>query len=167
MHWIYNKPNFFKLSALLLVLSSLACSSPPKKVSKKDENTVYIKASFDKVWRSAQVALNIYPIEISNMDKGYTKTRSVQLNSIFKPIHTDVKVFNGDQYTLTIHMLKGSIRGQEVVKITATKRIQRKRDFFSPPEKIESDGLEEQMILYRIQRETIIDNIFERRANSQ
>jgi hypothetical protein len=41
--------------------------------------------------------------------------------------------------------------------VNIAKLIERKRDFFSDPEILPSDGIEEKVIFYRMERELIID----------
>jgi hypothetical protein len=57
---------------------------------------------------------------------------------------------------------KGKTEGRESTRVTIDKRMEILRDFFSEPETIESDGLEEKMIFYRIERELIIQDALKR-----
>jgi hypothetical protein len=53
------------------------------------------------------------------------------------------------------------------VKVTLTKKIEVKRDFFSEPKPLETDGLEEMVLFYRIERELIIEEAIKKLAAQQ
>ena len=53
--------------------------------------------------------------------------------------------------------LKGKLKQKESIRVVVTKLIERQRDFFAPGEDLASDGIEEKMILYRIEREVLIE----------
>jgi hypothetical protein len=52
---------------------------------------------------------------------------------------------------------RGKTDGRESVRVTIDKKMEILRDFFSEPEPLESDGLEEKVIFYRMERDLIIN----------
>ena len=51
---------------------------------------------------------------------------------------------------------------KEAVKVTVAKDVELKTDFFSDPKRLESDGLEEKVILYRIEKEISVERALQR-----
>lgn len=114
-------------------------------------------ASFESVWRAAQLALK-YPISVNNMDNGLLETDWVRaLEGFSTPGATKIPS-SGIRYKLSLNMVKGRTNGRESVRVTLRKNMERQRDFFSEPEPLLTDGLEEQVILYRVERELIIQD---------
>ncbi len=72
----------------------------------------------------------------------------------------------GFSYRLLIRVIKGNLSGKLAHKVAVAKSAQIQRDFFSEPESMGSDGLEEKVILYRIDRELQIDRAL-KRANKR
>ena len=56
-----------------------------------------------------------------------------------------------------INFAKGVTNGKESTRVTIEKKIEVFKDFVSNTEFIPSDGLEEQSLFYRIEREIIVD----------
>jgi hypothetical protein len=122
---------------------------------------VYYSA-FDNVWRSTQIALQDYPIKINNIDRGVLETEIIKGYDVWTPPHKPNAKSGGFRYKLVIRVIKGRTRGRDAIKVTIFKRMSVQRDFFSPEKSLSSDGLEEESILYRIQRELKIDRALKR-----
>ncbi|ODS51069.1 MAG: hypothetical protein ABS42_00355 [Bdellovibrio sp. SCN 50-8] len=124
------------------------------------EKAVYQRvyfASFESVWRAAQLALK-YPISTNNMDNGVLETEWVRALEGFSVPGTSKSPSSGIRYKISVTMVKGRMNGRESVRVTLRKSMERQRDFFSDPELILTDGVEEKVILYRIERELIIQD---------
>lgn len=124
------------------------------------EKTVFVRvyfASYEAVWRAAQLALK-YPISVNNMDNGVLETDWVRALEGFNPPGSGKIPSSGIRYKISLNMVKGRSGGRESVRVTLRKNLERQRDFFSDPEPMLSDGLEENVILYRIERELIIQD---------
>ncbi|MBY0314470.1 MAG: hypothetical protein K2Q26_03055 [Bdellovibrionales bacterium] len=139
----------------LLILALTACSSAPD----HDENVDKIpereyKASFEETWRAVQQAIISYPLRINNMDLGQIQTTPIRGSAAFKPPHETKTMTGGNRYVLNINVIKVG-PGRTKVSIAKDKEVV--RDFISSPEKKASDGLEEQVIFYRITREISIE----------
>jgi hypothetical protein len=112
--------------------------------------------SFDSVWRASQLTLK-YPISVNNMDSGVLETEWIQaLDGFQSPTETKLPS-SGVRYKITLTLTRGKAQNKESVRVNIFKKIERKRDFFSEPEPLQSDGLEEQVIFYRIERELVIE----------
>lgn len=160
-----RKASVLALLFFPLALSSVAlvgCESLPEtsgsRVSKAIEKSVFTRvffASYESVWRAAQLALK-YPISINNMDNGLLETDWVRALEGFAVPGSNKIPSSGIRYKVTLNMVKGRANGRESVRVNLRKTMERQRDFFSDPEPMLTDGLEEQVILYRIERELII-----------
>ncbi|MBC87244.1 MAG: hypothetical protein CL677_08710 [Bdellovibrionaceae bacterium] len=128
------------------------------------------RGSYDKVWRSIQIALSSYPIKVNNIDTGLIETRSVADNEIFKVPFEDSKASNGRRYIIKIRVIrmvpKDGNEQKSAVKVIVKKDITLKRDFFAAPERLRSNGIEEKTILYRVGRELLIDRVIEKAAQN-
>jgi hypothetical protein len=63
-------------------------------------------------------------------------------------------------------LAKGKVEGREGIRVTINKNIEKKRDFFSEAEVLPTDGLEEKVIFYRMERELIIDEALKKAAKA-
>jgi len=149
----------------LISLVGVGCSSPPVKPPSleqgidKDGQSYYTRViyyPFELVWRAAQLSVK-YPISVNNMDNGLLETEWIKsLDGFSSPLET-TRPTAGYRYKLAVNMVKGKVDSRPSVRVTIRKKIERQKDFFSDTENINSDGLEEKVILYRIEREIIID----------
>lgn len=167
---------FFRLFILLLtinMISGCALFSDGKKEFRRPSPQVKIfYDDFSNVWRAAQLSLQNYPVRINNMDKGILETEPISTNSkrAWHPPHLKKsKASAGLSYSLHLVASKGDVEGSHAVRVSVRKKMKMKNDFFSGYKSIASDGLEELSILYRIQRELVIDRALNRAAdrNSQ
>lgn len=123
--------------------------------------------SYDSVWRSALTVLK-YSITDQNQETGHIETDYI------KPadggwIRPDggSNVSAGIRYRIAISLVRvRTENGKTGVKVTVEKKLERIRDFFSDPEALESDRLEEKSILYRLERELLIDEAL-KKANPE
>lgn len=134
-------------------------SKPDKtsdKIIRKSANQKVFQYPYDSVWRASQLALS-YPIAVNNMDNGTLETDWIKAIDGFQAPTAQKEPSSGIRYKISLTLVKGRLDGRESVRITMNKRIEKQRDFFSEPEPIESDGLEEKILFYRIEREVTID----------
>lgn len=147
------------LVAVLLISAQLilsACSIFGQG-SEGEEHSRVFKASFDDVWRASQKALVLYPIRTNNSDTGLLQTDYVKGSKAFIPPGQEEPYSNGFRYRLNLRVLKGQKKGSYATKVVIEKKAEIQRDFFSQADPVESDGLEEEVILYRIERELQIE----------
>lgn len=156
--------SFFLKAIIYLIMafifSSCGSTGGTKKAERLVQKLSYQKVylgSYDQVWRAAQLSLK-YPIAVNNMDHGVIETEVIDAGEGFLPPGSaSKKPVDGITYKINLFLTKGKVKGKESVRVNVKKIIERKKDFFAEDEKIESDGIEEGIILYRISRELVID----------
>lgn len=149
---IHDFPLSFLLKILFLSMFS-ACVSAPQPNQEKNYEKEF-KATFEEVWRASQQAMISYPLKVNNMEQGLIQTTALKNSVQFKsPIDTKVHA-GGHRYDITVSIIKLTEKSTQV-KIQKT--MQNYRDFISQPEEKISDGMEEQVLLYRISREIEVD----------
>lgn len=114
-------------------------------------------ASYDNVWRAAHAVIK-YPIAQENQDTGIIETEYIKGVDGWIPPGAQKPPSSGIRYKLTFTFAKGTTEGRDSTRVTIDKRMEILRDFFSDPEKLESDGLEEKILFYRIERELVIQD---------
>ena len=153
---------------MMLSILALGCAvfeekAGPKPVGLPQEKIFY--GQFEDVWRAAQLALQeptSYPLRINNMDTGVFETELIKGSQVWRPPEAAEVSGGGYAYKIILRVIKGNSNGKPSFKVTVQKEVQIHRDFFSEPEKIPSDGLEEKVILYRVDRELQIDRAIRR-----
>jgi hypothetical protein len=143
-------------------------TATPKAPQKKNQVFNYQKvffSTYDSVWRAAQLSLR-YPIASNNMDHGILETDYIKADDGFISPTVDDVPSSGIRYKITLTLAKGKVEGKESVRVTITKNLERRRDFFSDPEPLVSDGLEEKIIFYRMERELLIDEALRKAAKA-
>lgn len=153
-------------SILCLLLAS--CISPTPVVGKKSPKLIHQRIyyfPYDNVWRAAQLALK-YPIAVNNMDHGLLETDFIKGDDGFVPPGMEKAPSSGIRYKISMTLAKGRVEGREGVRVTINKTIEKKRDFFSDAETLYTDGLEERVLFYRMERELIIDEALKKAAKS-
>jgi hypothetical protein len=156
----FKKLNFTLFAALLLFAGCSIFQGPQKNTNKilkgmPTRQRVFF-ATYDQVWRAAQLTLK-YPMAINNMDNGILETEFINAMEGFISPTESKAAPSGIRYRVRLTIAKGKAESKEAIRVTVNKYIERKKDFFAVPEQIESDGLEEKIILYRIDRELTID----------
>lgn len=156
---------FIYLFALTLSLSLLAGCAVFKPNSQAPQTMdpveqVY-RAPFDAVWLATQKSLAIYPMRVNNMDLKVLETDVITAEKYWSPPHLP-KLRSGDSYKIIVRVIEGDLDGRPAQKVSVSKLIHRKKDFFTKKQHLPSTGLEEKALLYRIQRELIIEKALEK-----
>lgn len=112
-------------------------------------------ANFDQVWRAAHTVIR-YTIANENQETGYLETEYIKGIDGWLPPEVDRKPSAGLRYKLILSFAKGRAENRDSTRVTIEKRIEVLRDFFSEPEIVPSDGLEEKVLFYRFERELLI-----------
>ncbi len=159
----------FKNWLLIPILAWMAagCASLPETTaesSKGQSRQRIFLSPYDEVWRAAHTVLK-YPIVNENQDTGVIETEYIRAQDGFvapeKP-----PASSGIRYKITMMFAKGRSQGQESVRVTIDKQIEKLKDFFSDAEPLPSDGLEEKVLFYRIEREILISKGLKKAAES-
>lgn len=148
----------FLLSIFCITLSacSTVTTNSQKQIRKNSFQKVYF-ASYDNVWRAAQLSLK-YPLAQNNMDHGILETEWIKGFDGFKPPHQKLKDLSGVKYKITLTLVKGGIEEKGAVRVNINKQIEKNKNFFAESEQVQTDGLEEKVIFYRIERELLIED---------
>ncbi len=122
-------------------------------------------ARYDDVWRAVHAVIK-YPIVNENQDTGYLETDYIKAVDGYRPPEHSKEPPNGLRYKIIISFAKGRTQQKESVRVTIEKRLQVLKDFFSDPETIGSDGLEEKIIFYRLERELVVEEGLKKAVNT-
>ncbi len=163
-----------KFWLLMIFFVGVGCSTPQQKLVRseqgfdKDGQSYYTKvlySPFELVWRAAQLSVK-YPIAVNNMDNGILETEWIKgIDGFVSPLNPGSPAA-GYRYKLAVNMVKGRVDSKPSVRVTIRKKIEKQKDFFSDVETLSSDGLEEKIMLYRIEREIVIDEAIKKFAKT-
>jgi hypothetical protein len=157
MKSLISRVTLWTSSLCYLVLAGCASIDSPRtfKIPLPVEKT--FNATYEEVWSATQKALAAYPIQNNNIDLGVIETATIKGNQTWTSAHKEDDLPAGLRYRIHVNVVKGSVEKKRVTKVILDKRTELVRDFFSDAETLKSDGLEEMSIMYRIQREIVID----------
>ena len=130
-----------------------------------EPNEKVFRASFDEVWKAVQLSLQKYPIKKNIYEDGVIETDFVTGYQAWQPPHKE-KTPQGWKYQIVVRVIKGNAGKHPAQKVSVAKNIVFKKDFFTDEEQLPSDGLEEQVLMYRIEREVFIDQALKRAAKA-
>lgn len=136
-----------------------APETAPNRPVKYKQKVFY--SSYDEVWRAAHAVLK-YPILVDNQDTGVIETDYIKGVDGWLMPETPVPNSSGLRYKITMIFAQGKFNGKDSVRVTIEKKIEILRDFFSEPDVMESDGYEEKVIFYRMEREIIINKALQK-----
>jgi hypothetical protein len=148
----------YRISRVILSISSLlliaGCASEEVDNQVTGPITQVYEASYEEVWQALQKTMASYPIKLNNSDTGQIETDTIRPEKMWQPVHKKKDPSPGLRYTIKAATIKG-VKGKdkEAVRLTIEKVVTLERDFFAGAEHVPSDGLEEESIFYRVQRE--------------
>lgn len=155
-----------KILVILLGSTLVSCSlfdkKPPAhtRMAQITKQKVFF-ANSDAVWRAAHNVIK-YPIAVENQDNGVMETEFIKGIDGWLAPGEQRSPSSGIRYKLTLTFAKGKADGRDSTRVTIDKKMEILRDFFSEPESLETDGLEERIIFYRIERELVIADALKR-----
>lgn len=124
-------------------------------------------ASFEEVWSATQKAFSAYPVQTNNIDLGIIESALIRGSQLWSAPHLEKTSFSGVRYRLLGRVIKGMLDKRKATKVIIEKRMEMQKDFFSQSEPLKSDGLEELALMYRIQREIIIQRAIQKAFKDQ
>lgn len=146
-----------------------ACVTGPANKYEVDADAVeneerVLEDTFLKVWRAAQLAMAEYPIRINSQDSGTLETEYIKSDQGFRiPGQERRGTPMGRKYRILVKVFPAEHAHK--TRIVIRKVVELQKDFFSGAEKAASDGLEELAIMYRVERELLIEQAAEKRVN--
>lgn len=153
---------FFALSSCSLVERKV--ETPDEILSRVSHQKIYY-ATYDEVWKSAHASIK-YTIASENQDFGVIETDFVKAIDGWLPPFMNKPENPGSRYKLVLNFARGNTNGRESVRVTIDKRIEVFRSVISDVDTVASDGLEETMLFYRMEREIIINQALKKAASS-
>lgn len=124
-------------------------------------------AKYEEVEAALKLAMLKYPQRVDNTEAGIFETDYVKGDARFKPPNKQIEYTSGYRYRILIRLVRGKTDAKPAVKVVVLKQIEQVHDFFSEPNPLPSDGLEEAIILYRIGRELQINKALQRASEKQ
>lgn len=153
-----NRLAFTTLTAIVAASALQGCASASEKLEKRLKvgepvGRVY-NAKYEEVEAAIKQAMIKYPQRVDNTEDGIFETDFVKGEARFRPPQMTEAFSPGYRYRILIRLVKGKATAAvQAVKVLVTKQIEIARDFFAEPQPVASDGLEENVVLYRIGRE--------------
>ena len=126
-----------------------------------DTDRVYSKTfitSYDVAWDAMQDALKSETFEITSKETGVIQTRwadntkAVNLSESFEGSHAFVK----SEYRLKVNLSKTFFEGVPAVKVSVSKDQIIQQDILDHARPMESNGIDENTILYRVGRLIVV-----------
>jgi hypothetical protein len=144
------------LIALLLALVSLsACTSsqaPPRPLD-QPFTRIYV-ASYDDVWNATVAVLDNYSIISASRESGELKTEFNQawFNNLVYEDPEKANLMDEVRYKITIRLSKALVSqtGRSAVRVQVTKQLEKYGNLITDWQRIPTDHMEEQVLLYRI-----------------
>lgn len=171
LRWIFSNSMRVLFGGAILVFSLSSCTlfekqpeSPDKIIQSASQQKIYL-ASYDEVWRAAHAAIQ-YPIQAENQDYGIIETEYIKGVDGWLPPEQSKPRYAGMRYKIHFTFARGKTRGQDSTRLTIEKKIELLKDFITEPQSIPTDGLEEQVIFYRIERELAVQNVLKKVQNT-
>lgn len=165
------KMNVLKIKSFLIICLGLtlvgSCTSYEKfhRMSEQMEipSRVY-PADYAKTWQAVLQIMRRYDLAVQNQQTGVIRTRwidnTLELN--FADSFGANDSVRAARFKLVINVVKGYRGSREVTRVSVFKRQMVERDFLQGWQVVPSDGIQEETILYRIERLLAIDDQLER-----
>ena len=130
-----------------------ACTTTPL----TQHYTAVFNYSYPLVWEAVLLTLKKYPIEMEHQDSGQIETKFIRNYKSWKPPKGSIERLHSRQYKLKLFLEKGSSAANTpAVKVHIMKEEFMDEDFIQQSIPIASNGLEEEVLLYRIGRELFL-----------
>ncbi len=104
----------------------------------------------DDLWPLIEVVMSNYQVKLNDMDKRVFETAFASGKAMWKEPQSE-KSYVGYNTKIIVRLLKSKKR--EAYKMIVKKIIRHRPNFFDGYKYLESDGIEEKVILYRMNRE--------------
>lgn len=144
-----------------LILTSCADYERFKRITEDIEIPSQVfKADRNQAWAAVLKVMNRFDNAVVNAEAGYIKTNwmdnTLELN--FADSFGGNDKVKAAKFKLIVNVVKGYRMSREVTKITIYKRQLVENDFLQGWKEVPTDAILEKTLLYRIDREIIIDN---------
>lgn len=150
-----------KLTLILVLITASGCAlfesrpdAPDKIIEKASQQKIFF-ADYDLVWKAAHTVIR-YTIANENQEYGMIETDYIKAVDGWLPPFQTKPQYKSGRYKLIFTFAKGETNGRDSTRVTIEKKIEVFKDFISETQVVASDGLEEQMLFYRIERELVV-----------
>ena len=149
------RQSFCLLFAIAGCLLSSGCMSAYKKSVGGSGDQIYTKifvAEYQTAWEAAVDALKASPMEVVNRENGTLQTKWIDNTAERNLIDSagSVSPYTKAQYRFRLSLAKGFYEGKGSVKVAVQKEQQFQRDVLEGWRNQESDGVQENSLLYRM-----------------
>lgn len=144
---------FFSL-LLIAALSLLSACASEQPVREPFQTRIF-KGSYDQVWIATLKALQDYPLKISNKDVGkiFSETINGPYNDLLFEYPEGIELPERFRYSLKFNFAKlTEDQDQKLVRVRVIKDLEKYKDFYTGWLRVPADGLEEKVLLYRIEQ---------------
>lgn len=162
------------LPLLFTLISCAHTNEPPANELPKLEGPLVrpFPYEYDRVWRAVQKSLSKYPIRVNNIETGKIETEVLRGEKVWHAAHEKPKVQPGLRYQIVVQLVRGqALNGKASTEVSVEKQLSIEKNFFQGESPLQSNGLEEESILYRIDRELMIeralDHAYERSSGNK
>lgn len=154
---------FYQLITLFSLFLMSGCASYEKfrQVTEELEIPTHIfKADYNQTWQAVIQVMKKYDIAQQNQEAGFIKTRWMDntLEVNFADSFGSGDSVKAAKFKLIVNVVKGYRASREVTKVTIYKRQLMEQDFLQGWKEVNTDGILEKTLLYRMERLIAIDN---------
>jgi hypothetical protein len=145
------KLNILKFIVPIFLMSLVGCVS---KAPPEPFYTRIFEGSYDDVWLATLKALNDYPLKVSNKDAGKIQSEVVNgpYNDLLFTYPEAIELPERFRYALKFNFAKLVADNKSpMIRIRIIKDLEQFQDFYTGWIPYASDGLEERLLLYRIE----------------
>ena len=139
---------------IFFLFISVGCSS----LEEDSPDTRIFKAPRSVVWEALIQAFSSYKLKSSDEERGLIETELITGTDVWTPAHDEERDTLGFQNRITAQLFYSKPHATVIIK----KKLKRKRGFLSRSEKLPSDFLEEEVLLYRLEREIHIRRMIQK-----
>ena len=109
-------------------------------------------ADYGLAWEAAVDALKASPMEVVNRENGTLQTKWIDNTAERNLLDSagSVSPYTKAQYRFRVSLAKGSVEGRSTVRMTVQKEQQIQRDVLEGWRNQETDGIQENSLLYRV-----------------
>ena len=140
---------------LMMAFSSIGCMSAYKKTVGGDTEQVFSKifiTEYSTAWEASVDALKASPMEVVNRENGTLQTKWIDNTAERNLIDSagSVSPYSKAQYRFRVSIAKGNLEGKNSVRMSVQKEQQIQRDVLEGWRNQETDGIQENSLLYRV-----------------
>ncbi len=140
-----------RILLLALLLLSACASREPRP---EPYYTRLYNGNFDEVWTASLKALNDYPLKLSNKDSGKIQSEIVNgpYNDLVFTHPESLELPERFRYSIRLNFAKLTANErQPLTRVRVIKELEKFNDFYTGWTGLPSDGIEERVLLYRIE----------------